>query len=995
MQLNEEQQLAADHFGGPCLVTAVPGSGKTATLTARVVNLVQKYGVSPKNILCLTFTNKAANEMKERVGKALGKDNNGVWISTFHRLCISILRKHGHLVSIYPNFTIYDERDQQDLLTKTARMHEEDNINSSLISFFARKANEYREEMEDESVFHSLFPRQIDIIRSYFIACDENNAVDFSGMLYKTWKILKDHPSVVEELQNRFKYVLVDEMQDTNRIQYEIVKYIAQHHNLFVVGDMAQCVRSGQKVYVDIDKTEIIDNLDVGDNVLAAGGNGTLVTRKIVAKNIKTGIRLETHIITESGHELRVTDNHRMFVSVGIWNPESPFFVYLMRKNNNFRVGTSQFYQRYRMNGFSFRCASEGADEGWIIEYCTTEKIARKREKYYSYSFGIPMDVFRSRDWSKTRRKNTFNQSDVDEIHRSIDSLRGAKLLSSMIGLDLTNSHWSKCDIRSPRQNGMFITLVGNHRHGGVHRFALRCSDENLISILEKRLGIQFKFSHYDVRFTKRAEGGRSSLYEILNIRDIAISTAKELNIAFRVHENAKILKGKSLETRNASSIICGDSVPVYKNGGILLDKVVKITTYPSCAKYFDFEIEDKHNFISEGIIHSNSIFGWRGARPENISQMHKDFASVAHVTLPKNYRSTKQILEIAQRLIRHNPESANVVLHSIKGSGRGVVLRNYSNAEEEAEQIVANILRLREDWSVAWNEIAVLYRTNAQSKLIEIALRQIGIPYRIFGGFSFFNRKEIKAALAYLTFLTNPGDTISFAKAMEIPPRGIGDTTIGRLEKICKEKNISIMDVISASDGIKMSVSARTQLHDFAKITQKYIDLQEQLSLREIVSGYLRETGFYGHIQSASEKDDDWQKRIENVDELLSGIADFDNGKKCSLSGYLQTIKTFSDNETEDSKDAVNLMTIHSSKGTEYDAVFVIGLNKGLLPHSMAMSEGRENEERRLAYVSITRARCHLYLSHYSQQKRFDMRKRTNAVKSVDRSPFLDDMGF
>jgi DNA helicase-2/ATP-dependent DNA helicase PcrA len=624
MNLNPEQQQAVDHFGGPCIVTAVPGSGKTRTLTSRVVNLIKK-GVGPSNILCLTFTNKAANEMRERVATEIGDLASSVWISTFHSFFLAILRRYCKEVGLSSGFSVYGDRDQRELIEKIARMQGHE-TNRWGITCIMKAANDFREDIiEFETIVAELKPIEADIVKEYLETLKNFNAVDFSGILWQTYRLLKAKPKAAEVLSSRFKYILVDEWQDTNTIQYETIKLLADNHkNLFVVGD--------------------------------------------------------------------------------------------------------------------------------------------------------------------------------------------------------------------PQQ----------------------------------------------------------------------------------------------------------------------------------------------------------SIFAWRGAKPENIGHVRRDFEGVQEITLPRNYRSTAQILDHAQRLIRHNADAKDVKLLSEQGDGEPVRFWQFATPEDESAQIAQTIQQLSHKYDFNWNDCAILYRTNSQSKLPEIELRKQDIPYRIYGGFSFFDRKEVKTTMAYLKFLANTRDTQAFNKAIRLPARGVGDVAIGNLERYCQKEGVDMLEACKNASGIKMTSKARESLAAFVKAIEKHKSADEQGEpLNTIAEGLLNDTGFYGYIKEQSKHDDDWQRRVDNVNELLVDVTVYgDSHPNARIADYLQSMELITSDELDKTEDAVTLLTMHSAKGLEFPVVFVIGVEKDLMPHRMAVNERGEDEERRLLYVAATRAKQLLFLTHCQFR-----RKWKESIHPSAPSPFLYEM--
>ncbi|KKN26824.1 hypothetical protein LCGC14_0870830 [marine sediment metagenome] len=636
MDLNPEQKLAVQHMEGPCIVTSTPGSGKTRVITARLVDLIKNKSISPANILCLTFTNKAANEMRTRAAKMVGELSQQIWISTFHSLCLAVLRKYGEHVNLFPGFSIYSEKDQVDLITKITRMHEYE-CKPYKIKELAKEVNDFREDIANFAIHAShLFPVEKEIIKEYLSTVEEFNAVDFSGILYKTWQLFNKKPEAAVKLNSKFQYTMIDEMQDTNTIQYEIIK-------------------------------QIVD----------PKGN---------------------------------------------------------RKGNLFVV----------------------------------------------------------------------------------------------------------CD---PNQ----------------------------------------------------------------------------------------------------------------------------------------------------------SIFGWRGAKPENINKIKDDFDNVQEIVLPRNYRSTAAILRAAERLIRHNDDAGQVNLISERGEGHDITIASHSSPEDEASSVVYTIQHLRKKYNYNWQDFAILYRTNALSKVPEMHLRDAQIPYKIVGGFSFFDRREIKTALAYLAFFANPCDTIAFARAIAFPRRNVGEVVVGRLERLCQQEKIPILEACKRCNEIKgISSIGKKNLLSFVNVYESCRKQQDEgKPMADIAARIISDTGYYKHIEEESLSDKAEAKRIDNLNELLSGIVDFQKQRPhAKVADYVQSTRLMTD-YGEKSEDAVMLISMHGSKGLEFPAVFIIGVEQNIIPHVYCLDDTKE--ERRLLYVATTRAKSHLFINYCMRRRKFSFAQKGkswgNNMEYRFPSPFLEEM--
>lgn len=997
MKLNPEQIKAVSHFNGPCIVTATPGSGKTLVLTTRVIYLISKKGTDPRNILCTTFTNKAADEMKDRIIRQVGDQGKLVFVNTFHGICLAILKKYGNRIGLPKEFSVYSEKDQIELTAKICRMQDYE-YNDYYIKRIMKAVNDYREDTHPDSFqdhVKNLPLIEIDIVQDYLKFLDEFHAVDFSGILFKCWQLLEDK-EVVKILSDRFKYILVDESQDMNSIQYDICKRIGTHKNLFWVADFNQCVKEGQDVWISFRngryQTKRIEQIKKGDKVLSACGENKIKLSEVLYRQKVDKNTIEIRIKTASGKKIECTFNHHFFVKRGIcWEAPDKNFVYLMRKNEKFRIGTSQFYGNKERspgmrNGFAFRCQCEQADVGWVISYHNSLKQARTEEKILSYKYDIPTEVFICRN-----SKGMFTQIDLDQIHDQINSKCGALKLLSDKHIDFNAPHWIRDCTRTSKRSTFSIFLLADR---GAHRYAIRSSHQEFIDEIEK-CGYEMFHGSSDVKYTKRYEGSNQSLKKILDFKEKICDIADKINHIVLFRNKCKPVRGDSLLIVPASSLMIGDFIPVLDNNGfVMLDQIKSINSYQNSGTYYDLEIADTHNFVTNGIVHSNSIYGWRGARPEILKQIKKEFPEVNEITLPRNYRSTSEILEAAERLINNNDDTDPVQLISEKGHGNEISIQNPLTPEEEAQNIAFRIKVLKSKHpEYSWKDFAILYRTNFLSKTIEIELRNANIPYHIVGGFSFFDRKEIKNALAYLSFVVNPFDTISFARAVSEPKRAIGTQAIGKIEKLCRDEKISILDIKDKIDDLNFTKKTRENLKSFIDMMQRFHNLHKTCPVSQLVINLFDESGYIKHIKSISEGDQLSSQRIDNLNELINSIAQFEQSKKNNrLSDYLNNIKLLTSSDLEDDQDAVSLLTMHASKGLEFNVVFVTGCDQNIIPHPLALKERGPQEERRLMYVSMTRAASYLFISYPQRRQKFLPNGRLIYI-NCQPSPFLFEL--
>ncbi|NLW46781.1 MAG: DNA helicase PcrA [Firmicutes bacterium] len=371
------------------------------------------------------------------------------------------------------------------------------------------------------------------------------------------------------------------------------------------------------------------------------------------------------------------------------------------------------------------------------------------------------------------------------------------------------------------------------------------------------------------------------------------------------------------------------------------------------------------------------SIYSFRSADIRNILEFERDFPETHIVKLEQNYRSTKNILHTANEVIKNNRGRRSKQLWTQNCEGEMIAVYNAADEREEAWFVAEEISRLVQEGANRYSDFAILYRTNAQSRNFEEAMVQRGLPYRVIGGFRFYERKEIKDLLAYLRLVYNPADRISLARIINVPKRGIGDASFDRFRYFLDDHNYSIMDGFANLNEIpSLTGRAIKPLTEFYRLLEGWIEKREQLSVKELTerilldSGYLQELKNEGTIEA--------QGRIENLDQFLALTLDFEqNSDDRSLAAFLETVALVADIDNyEPDADALVMMTLHSAKGLEFPVVFLVGLEEGLFPHNRALMETKElEEERRLCYVGITRGQHRLYVTHANMRTIFGSR--------------------
>lgn len=375
------------------------------------------------------------------------------------------------------------------------------------------------------------------------------------------------------------------------------------------------------------------------------------------------------------------------------------------------------------------------------------------------------------------------------------------------------------------------------------------------------------------------------------------------------------------------------------------------------------------------------SIYGWRGANIENIQNFEKDFKKAKVILLEQNYRSTQPILDLANTVIKNNSLRKDKNLWTAKNEGDTPVYKRMYSDIDEAEQVVQWIEqeRYREN---PYEEMAILYRTNAQSRLFEERLNRLGIPNRVVGGLKFYDRKEIKDCVSYLRIVENLNDNMALNRIINEPKRGIGKTTMDNLLQYSQARGISMMQYIRDTDLPDFSNATAKKLQEFYYLIKSFP--KDELNVAELMEFILDKTGYRANLEKSTNRDD--KTRLENIDEYISSLYQFvqDNPDK-NLREYLETSSLMTDlDKTDDNTKGVSMMTIHAAKGLEFDVVFFTGLEEGTIPSRV---DEDVEEERRLCYVAITRARKKLYITSVQSRRRF------NEFQTKAESRFIEEM--
>ena len=816
--LNEPQRDAVTHGEGPLLILAGAGSGKTRVLTHRIAYLMRTGQARADEILAITFTNKAAQEMRSRVELLVGRATRAMWVMTFHSACARMLRADAQRLGYTRQFTIYDAADSRRLIKRCL-----DDLDIDVKRFTPRAMqsqisdakNKLRSADEYRQLVGSFFEQTVaDVYEHYERELHRMNAMDFDDLLFRAVNLLELFQEVRDRYSAAFRWILVDEYQDTNHAQYRWLQLLAsEHRNLAVVGDDDQCLVEGTPVTMGDGSSKPIEQIRAGDEVLSSYGSGDFRPARVSATH-RASARLGIRIRTAARRELVSTPEHTHFAG--------------------FPMGD------------------------------------RAR---------VPASVAHSRRHAPSTR----------HVHT--------------------------------------VTLCG--APGGRHTL-----DEQT-------------FDGFGELMDEVRSAGPSY-----------------------VHCVARLGSAAALPFLPAGSVLPGMQVFTADGG---YDTVESVERVELDRPVYDLDVEHTHNFVADGVVTHNSIYGFRGADIQNILGFEEDFVDAHVVRLEQNYRSTQTILSAANAVVAHNRGRKSKALWTDIGEGDPVRLRELSDEHAEARFVAADIQRMVDE-GVSRNEIAVFYRTNAMSRVLEDMLVRAQIGYQVIGGTKFYDRAEIKDAIGYLNFVVNPQDAGAFTRIANSPRRGLGQTSLSRVLSHADTMGIPVWEAAEAPERVPgLGTAAQKALNRFMSTMERLKERVESgAPVGEILQETLSESGYLDALEA--ERTIEAQGRIENLQELIQVGREYDaTNEEGSLTAFLEQISLLADADNlRDDEGLVTLMTLHNAKGLEFPIVFILGMEDGVFPHSRALDEGGLEEERRLAYVGITRAMRDLTLTWARRRNSF-----------------------
>jgi len=1008
MKPNQKQQEAIDKIEGPMLIIAGAGSWKTATLTARVQNMIENKGISPNNILMVTFTNKAASEMKQRVAKTLGVEvprtlfsgRNFPTIGTFHSIWIYLLKtllnpKHNlyeeisERIGLRKDFVIYDESDKMSVLKSIIKSE----LNLDIKEFPPRQIAFYISNAKNALITVKAYEREIDnslkqvvweVYTKYEQKLSQNNAMDFDDILTKTLSLLKI-PQILEYYQEKYKYLMIDEYQDTNAPQYEIVRLLAsKYRNLAVVWDDSQCLVEWTKVETEIWNKKIQD-LVVWEKILSYDWSKNKKKFYEITDIYKNDYNWEIiEIETENWKKIKSTPEHVFFSSVEENFKEwFDYWVYLMYK---FWVWYRIWFTRFKWltkskNNIYWlrkRLNWEQADFAWILKTSNSKQEAKYFEQLFSFQFWIPQTVFTAA-W----KLSELDQNDIDNIYKKIDTEKNALELLNNLWLSKDYPHvitqWSN-RFNKLRVNINLLIMWWNekNRRFWMFRVTVHTSHQVIIDLLKLHFPKLCRKSKLWIRIDKELSD-YSKIWE-LSQEIHKVLSENNINTCFIQKMS---YTNKSLLFLNAWNIHSWFWISVWNEEKNIyeVEKVISVNRNIQKTNVYDLNIWRTHNFVANGIVTHNSIYSWRWANLQNILNFKKDYTEAVVIKLEQNYRSTKNVIAWANSVIKNNHTWMKKELWTDNTEWEKITMIETPDDRLEAKAIV-NIIKQKSspqpspEGEGAYSDNLILYRINSQSRQLEEALMIANIPYRVIWGLKFYDRKEIKDLLAYLRVIFNSDDVVSMKRIINTPTRKIGAKSIETMDIYMYNFWIWFLDLFENIDEVEeLKPAAKKSILNFSEIINILIKKSENIEVAELIKEIIHLTKYVDYITDWLPEEEKQAKK-DNIDELINLATEYNwMWNRESLSQFLEEVALLTDLDKEDKEkqDYVTLMTIHTSKWLEQKRVFVCWLEDWIFPSFRSVNDTNAlEEERRLMYVAMTRAKDELYLSRANERFHF-----------------------
>ncbi len=1028
--LNPSQLQAVTHDSGPLLIVAGAGTGKTTVLINRLAYLILEKKINPDDILLLTFTEKATSEMEERADKVLPYGYFDLWINTFHGFSERLLRQHGLDIGLNPDFKLLNTTEQWVLIKRHLDELELDyyrplgNPNKfihEIIKHFSRLKDENispqeyldyanslegkgaiipkkakktaKSEDDDGEMEASRIKELARAYETYNHLLLDNNYLDFGDLIFYTLKLFKERPNILKIYSEKFKYIMVDEFQDTNMAQYELLKLLAgEKLNLTVVGDDDQCL-PGDSLITVRDGFKRIDKVKVGDEVATAVGRGYLSYSRVsfVNKTNKNS-RLVT-LITAGGHQIKATSNHKMFSHLPNKSDKKFYYVYLMNKQEiGWRIGiTNDIATRLRLE--------RSADRILAVRSFATEAEARYHEALWSLKYSIPTVCFCERDGILDKREWS------EKLYQELDVASGVVRMAKDFDLDLDRHQFALGAVNRGSKVRIKINLEMCQRNyrskdasklflqnpSVLHLLSIETSHQATINKLKKmgfemtkaKAGFRLRLSSADLVYLGKV--AKNIQAEIGGIIDTQIKVGK----TNKTHKKALVIPAKN--------ILPGMFLPVVVRNQIIYEQVVSRIDEEKNIIVYDLEVEKTHNFVANNVVVHNSVYKFRGASISNILQFKDDYPKAKEIILTENYRSNQEILDKAYHFIQHN--NPNRLEDKLKIDKRLVAKRtpeaslsprvkfvNFNNDHESAAFVVEKIkaeYQSKED--VSWMDFAILVRANDTADKYIKELKRQGLPYQFVSLKGLYFKPVILDIISYFKLLDNYHESAALFRVLNMDVFKVAYEDLVNINKTARTKVWSLYEALKNISAIpNVSSESVNNINSLLSFVETHSELAKTTKPSRLFVRFVYDVGLFKSLDH-----DEDREIFSYLNQLYQKIKEFETADPdLRLKDFIEMMSLEMEaGETGalrldyDDADVVKVMTIHAAKGLEFKYVFVVDMvdkrfptiNRGeriSIPEPLVkekLGEGSDfhlEEERRLFYVAMTRAKDELYLT-------------------------------
>lgn len=815
----------------------------------------------------------------------------------------------------------------------------------------------------------------------------DNSFLDFGDLITYTLKLFHERPNILKYYREKFKYIMVDEFQDTNWAQYELIKLLsAPKNNLVVVGDDDQCL-PGNSLIITKNGQKKISHLKINDEVATAVGKGYLSYSRIkyIKKTAKTARMITFQ--TVQGKKIETTDNHKMFCHVPQISNKKFYYVYLMHKQElGWRLGQT--------NDLSLRLRLErSADRILAIKEFETMEEARYFELLISLRYGIPMICFQERGGVMDKKKWS------ERLYSELDVESGVKRLALDLRLDL-NAHQASLDaVNRGGKLRIKINIELCHRNYrskySKDNFLLSPQVIHLLSLETSRTDIIKKIEGHGFEMSKAKKGKRLRIASA-NLAYLGKIAGQLQKITGGIIENkAKLgktnLKFKPALIIPAGNILPGMYLPVISKQGVIYDQIISRTEKTKETVVYDLEVDRTHNFIANGVVVHNSIYRFRGASMSNILEFKDDFPKAREIVLINNYRSGQNILDRAYGFIKHNnPNRLEAKLKidkklNAQGKDKGEVIHwHFATDDDEIREVVKEIIELKKKKGIEWEDLAILVRANDSADKFIAELTRYGIPNQFVSLKGLYFKPIIMDVLAYLRLLDNYHESSALFRVLNMEIFKVSHADIVEINKFARNKAWSTYEALKNIQAIH-GVAPRSVAHinKLLALIAKHSQLAKQEKTSRLFVHFLTDSELLKLYDIDKDKEifdclNQFYQKIKKLEET---------DKNLRLKDFIEIMEmemeageTGSMNINFEDTDTVKVMTVHAAKGLEFKYVFVVNLvdkkfptiNRGekisipdaLIKEKVPEGDIHTEEERRLFYVAMTRAKDKLYLT-------------------------------